>query len=54
MCNFCKSVFSVDCTPHFNKLNNSFQIYSPGDYGNENPWKQTNQYGQSEDITWLL
>lgn len=34
--------------------NTSFQIYSPGDYGNENPWRQTNQYGQSEDITWLL
>ena len=34
--------------------NNNFQIYSPADYGGENPWKQTNVYGQSEDITWLL
>jgi hypothetical protein len=34
--------------------NTSFQIYSPSNYGSENPWKQTNQLGQSEDITWLL
>jgi hypothetical protein len=34
--------------------NGGFQIYNPGDYGGQNPWKQTNIYGQQEDISWLI
>ena len=31
-----------------------FQIYSPGSVSGENPYSQTNIYGESEDIRWLL
>jgi hypothetical protein len=35
------------------KTNSDFQIYSQG--GNmDNPYSQTNIYGESEDIRWLL
>jgi hypothetical protein len=34
--------------------NGGFQIYSPGDYGGQDPWKQTNIYGQQEDLSWLI
>ena len=30
------------------------QIYSPGSVSGENPYSQTNIYGESEDIRWLL
>ena len=34
--------------------NGGFQIYSPSDYGGQNPWNQTNIYGQQEDLSWLI
>jgi hypothetical protein len=33
---------------------NGFQIYSPGNANNQNPWIQENPYGGHEDIKWLL